>query len=134
EVQESVLRDGPPTGVLQGRSYDPWEALRAVEVAVPFDGKSLLFQSVHLHGRLEDGRPVQIFAVFLRQSGQGFLARCGVEGRRREADELGRPEPQGVGREVAVPGIEDVVLSPVGQGRAEGVAARLRENEGGWAV
>jgi len=26
-IQKSVLRDRPPTGVLQGRSYDPEEAL-----------------------------------------------------------------------------------------------------------
>jgi hypothetical protein len=43
KLKESVLRDGPPTGIFYDRSYDPGEALRAIEVAVLFNGKSFLY-------------------------------------------------------------------------------------------
>src|SRR5262249_57358533 len=118
ELEGSALRNGPPAGVLQGRSYDPGEALLTIEIARLLDGKSFPFEPVQLHGRLDDRRAVQVGAVLCRQSRQGCLARR-REGRGSVADEDGGPDPQRVVGEVAVLGVEDVVLSAVGQGRTQ---------------
>ena len=49
-LQKSVGGDGPPTGVFQGRSYNPREALRAVEVTGSLYRTPLLPQVIDLYG------------------------------------------------------------------------------------
>src|SRR5262249_20062077 len=130
EVQKRVLSNGSPTGIRDGRSYDPREALGSVYGASLFFSKALAFQEVDLFSILDHRRAVKIRAVPGGQGGQRLPALCGVECRGRVVDEDGGPEAQRIVDEVAIGGAEQVVLPPVGQGRAQRVAARLREDVG----
>jgi hypothetical protein len=46
-LQESILSNGSRTGILEGWSYDPREALRAVQGTRRLHGAPLLSQVVH---------------------------------------------------------------------------------------
>jgi hypothetical protein len=48
ELQECVRRYGSLTGILQGRSYDPWRALQAIHITRPLLGNSAAFQILSL--------------------------------------------------------------------------------------
>src|SRR2546426_5416833 len=48
EVEKCIRCNGSPTGIRDGRSYDPWEPLRAVQCTRLLDGKSFALQEVYL--------------------------------------------------------------------------------------
>src|SRR5262249_1098994 len=130
DLQECIWCYGSPTGIPQRWSYDPRKSLRPVQSARLFHGKAFAFQEVYLLHLLDHWCAVEVGSVLRGQCGKNFSALRGVKGRRRVADKDSRPESKRVVDEIPVAGIEEVILSPVRQGRAQGVTTRLRENVG----
>src|SRR5262245_22590901 len=113
DFQECIWCYGSPTGIPQRRSYDPGESLRAIQSTSPLHCKTFALQEVYLLHLPDYWRAVQVRSILLGQCGQNFLALRSVKGRRRVADKDSRPESQRVVDEIAVAGVEEVILSPV---------------------
>lgn len=130
--EKGVLRDGSRTGILEGWSYDPREALRPIQCASPRLSAPLFLQGVNFDCLVYLRRSVQVRAILRHQNVQSRLAHgvLRIQAGGGVADENGRPQAQGIRLEIAVASIEDVVLPSVGQGWTQGTATRLGKNIG----
>src|SRR5262249_19067982 len=127
KIQKCIRRNRSPTGIAEGRSYDPRKALGAVQSTGLFDGKAFAFQEVYLLRSPDHRRAIEVGAVLGGQRRQNLLAPSGVEGCGGIADKHGNPGSDWIVNEIPVNGIEQVVLPPVRQGGTQRIAARLRE-------
>src|SRR5258708_7007987 len=130
--QKSIFSNRSRTGILEGRSYDPGEALRAIQGTRPLLSAPFLPQVIHFDCLVYLRRTVEVGAVLRPQNIQGLLAhRVGrIQTRSGIADEDSGPQTKRIGLEIAVSGIEAIVLPPIGQGRAQRIATRLWKNIG----
>src|SRR5215471_4831604 len=60
KLQKCIRRYGSPTGILEGRSNNPWEALRAIQGTRPLNDQAFLVQVVNLDRLLYDRRSVEV--------------------------------------------------------------------------
>ena len=65
--QERIGRNGSPTGILEGRSYDPWKALRAVLCTGAELDQSVFLQVFEVAHRLDNRGAVEVQTVLLGQ-------------------------------------------------------------------
>jgi len=130
--EKSVFRDGSRTGILEGWSYDPGEALRAIQCASPRLSAPFFLQVVNFDRLVYLRRSVQVRTILRHQNVQSLLAHCVVriQAGWGIADENGRPQAQRIRLEIAVASIEDVVLPSIGQGWTQGTSIGLGKNIG----